>query len=95
MPVERGLDHNELRWILREGLTKIAFDTLGARNFALHYQEYLVRPRCFDMVRAGVEGIQAHLKGDLRGVHTLLAGLDVISKRRPAGERGGDRGPVH
>src|SRR5258708_3889912 len=28
------------------------------------------------MVRGGVEGILVHLRGDLRGVHTLLAALD-------------------
>ncbi len=79
---ERQLDHNELRWLLREGLAKIAFDTAGARSFALHYQEYLVRARSFDMVRAGVEGILAHLKGDMRGLQSLLAALDRNQQKK-------------
>jgi class 3 adenylate cyclase len=81
---ERSLDHSELRWLLREGLAKIAFDTAGARSFALHYPEYLVKPRCFEIVRAGVEGIQAHLKGDLRGLQALLSGLDRYQQRKSA-----------
>jgi len=54
-----------------------------------------VRPRVLRHGSGRRRGIQAHLKGDLRGVHTLLAGLDRHQQKKAAGERGGDRGPVH